>query len=66
MPPEADARRYLHIDSHGTPLLGISSDYSHRGGFAMPPPNKVDWYVVAAIVLPILFVIVLVALISAG
>ncbi len=32
----------------------------------MPPPNKIDWLTIAAIVLPILFVIVLVALISAG
>ncbi len=62
MPPEADARRYLHIDSHGTPLLGISSDYSHRGGFAMPPTDKFYWYTIGAALLAILVVVIVVAL----
>ena len=43
----------------GTSLLGISSDYSHRGGFAMSP-NKFDWSLLGAIVLVILILLVVV------
>ena len=45
-------------------LLGISSDYSYRGGFTMNLADKIDWLSIAAIVLPALFVIVMVALLS--
>ena len=45
-------------------LLGMSSDYSHRGGFTMNLADKIDWLSIMAIVLPSLFVIIVVAFIS--
>ncbi len=45
-------------------LLGRSSDYSHRGEFTMNLADKIDWLAIAAIVLPSLFVIIVVALLS--
>ncbi len=32
----------------------------------MPPPNKIDWIEIAALVMPALFVILLVTLLIAG
>ena len=42
-------------------LLGIFSENSHRGKFAMSLRDKFDgdWYLVAAVVLPILIVLLL-------
>ncbi len=34
---------------------------SHRGGFTMPPPNKIDWYLIRAVLLVALVVAVAVA-----
>ncbi len=38
------------------------SRFTHRGGFAMPPPDKFDWYVIGAALLAVLVVVALVAL----
>ena len=44
--------------------LGISSDYSYRGGLAMSLPDRFDWSLIGAILLVILILLVVVVVLS--